>query len=472
MDSSVKIKKTWFIQSREGKIEDFYNTKNFKEVLGSGTYGSVIKASTKEGNQLRAIKVIPKSKVKDAERFKSEIEILAQLDHPNIIKLYETFEDNRHVYLVTELCKGGELFDRIISKGHFTEAEARNTFIQIMHAINYCHTNQICHRDLKPENFLLLDERPETTLKVIDFGLSKVFSKLKEQKPQAKVSMTTRAGTPYYISPEVLAGNYDESCDIWSAGVILYILLCGYPPFYGNTDAQILEAVKKGYYDFSSPEWKDVSESAKDLIKKMLCKPDKRLKADAVLRHPWMVAKLDKKDEKPLKLNYQMLRHFRNSEKLKKVALTFIASQMSESEIGGLAAIFHKLDKNGDGVLTFEEMQAGLSEMSDKAAKEIKAVIDSIDTDKSGTINYTEFIAATMERSVYLKEEKLWAAFKLFDKDGNGKISASELRDVLGADDNCKNDIKYYEQMIKEADLNGDGEIDYSEFIKMMSSNK
>jgi len=137
------------------------------------------------------------------------------------------------------------------------------------------------------------------------------------------------------------------------------------------------------------PEWKDVSESAKDLIKKMLCKPDKRLKADAVLRHPWMTAKIEKKDEKPLKLNYQMLRHFRNSEKLKKVALTFIASQMSESEIGGLASIFHKLDKNGDGVLTFEEMQAGLSEMSDKAAKEIKAVIDSIDTDKSGTINYT-----------------------------------------------------------------------------------
>lgn len=125
--------------------------------------------------------------------------------------------------------------------------------------------NQCNNRDLKPENFLLLDERPETTLKVIDFGLSKVFSKLKEQKAQAKVSMTTRAGTvniifgrklmrhqPYYISPEVLAGNYDESCDIWSAGVILYILLCGYPPFYGNTDAQILEAVKKGYYDFSS----------------------------------------------------------------------------------------------------------------------------------------------------------------------------------------------------------------------------
>lgn len=471
VDNSVKVKKTWFIRSKEGKIEDYYNLKANKEVLGTGTYGSVIKATTKDGNQPRAIKIIPKGKVKDAERFKSEIQILSQLDHPNIIKLYETFEDNRHVYLVTELCKGGELFDRIIKKGHFTESEARNTFIQIMHAIFYCHSNGICHRDLKPENFLLLDEKPDSALKVIDFGLSKTFNDAKGTKAP-KIAMTTRAGTPYYISPEVLAGNYDESCDIWSAGVILYILLCGYPPFYGNTDAQILESVKKGYFDFNSPEWKDVTEGAKDLIKKMLCKPDKRLTAEQVLKHPWMVLKVDKKDEKPLKLNYQMLRNFRNAEKLKKVALTFIASQMSEIEISELANLFHKLDKNGDGVLTFEEMQAGLSELGDKAAKEIQAVIDSIDTDKSGTINYTEFIAATMERSVYLKEEKLWSAFRLFDKDGNGKISATELRDVLGADDNFRNDLKYYEQMIKEADLNGDGEIDYSEFIKMMSSNR
>lgn len=471
MDTNVKVKKTWFIQSREGKVEDFYNTKANKEVLGTGTYGSVVKATTKDGNQPRAIKIIPKGKVRDAERFKSEIQILSQLDHPNIIKLYETFEDSRNIYLVTELCKGGELFDRIIQKGHFTETEARTTFVQIIHALNYCHSNGICHRDLKPENFLLLDEKPNSSLKVIDFGLSMVFNDDKH-KSKGKVAMTTRAGTPYYISPEVLAGNYDESCDIWSAGVILYILLCGYPPFYGNTDAQILEAVKKGYFDFNSPEWRDVSDAAKDLIKKMLCKPDKRLKAGEILNHPWMTVKTDKKDDKPLKLNYQVLRNFRSAEKLKKVALTFIASQMSESEIGELASMFHKLDKNGDGVLTFEEMQAGLSEMSDKAAKEIQAVIDSIDTDKSGTINYTEFIAATMERSVYLKEEKLWSAFKMFDKDGNGKISAIELRDVLGADDQFKTDLKTYEQMIKEADLNGDGEIDYSEFIKMMSANR
>ena len=167
------------------------------------------------------------------------------LDHPNVIKLYELFEDARNVYLVMELCTGGELFDKIINKGHFTEKEAAFIFQQIISAIFYCHKNFIVHRDLKPENFLFQNPDFRSTLKIIDFGLSKIWAKGEDQK-----SFRTRAGTPYYIAPEVLAGDYDESCDIWSSGCILYILLCGYPPFYGSSDAQILERVKKGAYSF------------------------------------------------------------------------------------------------------------------------------------------------------------------------------------------------------------------------------
>lgn len=168
-----------------------------------------------------------------------------------------------------------------MDKGFFTESEARSIFLQIIQALNYCHTNGICHRDLKPENFLFLTKADDSPLKVIDFGLSILFEDpAKKNGGSTKVSMKTKAGTPYYISPEVLAGNYDQSCDIWSAGVILYILLSGVPPFFGDSDPEILESVLKGEYSMTIPELNKVSESAKDLIKNMITKPDKRFTAN------------------------------------------------------------------------------------------------------------------------------------------------------------------------------------------------
>lgn len=284
--------------------------------------------------------------------------------------------------------------------------------------------------------------------------------------------MSTRVGPPYYISPEALTGKFDEPSDVWSAGVILYMVLCGYPPFSANTDAQILDSIQKGIYDFNGPEWKDVSDLAKDLIRKMLCKLDKRLSAGDVLKHPWFKEDSDKKSDKPLKLNYQSLKNFKNAQKLKKVVLSCIASQLSEGEISELPNLFRALDLNGDGVLTFEELKAGISGFNEKSAQELHEIMESIDTDKSGTINYTEFLASTMERNLYLKEEKLWSAFKMFDREGNGKISAQELKDILGQDEEYKPNIEYYHQIIQEFDKNGDGEIDYAEFIEMMNSTK
>jgi calcium-dependent protein kinase len=164
------------------------------------------------------------------------------------------------VFNPDRLCNGGELFDRIIEKEYFTEDEAARLFKQILMALNYCHSNNIVHRDLKPENFLFVSKDDTSDLKIIDFGLSKIMNGGKLQR------MKTRAGTPYYISPEVLAGNYDVSCDMWSAGCMLYILLCGYPPFYGDDNNEILAMVQKGNFDFDGEEWDDVSSDAKDLI--------------------------------------------------------------------------------------------------------------------------------------------------------------------------------------------------------------
>ncbi len=214
-----------------------------------------------------AIKSILKSKVNRVEILKREIEILAQVDHENIIKLIEVHEDVKYLHLITELCTGGELFDRIIAKseseeGHFEEKHAAQLTASILDAIAYCHERQIVHRDLKPENFLFVSEDENAPIKIIDFGLSR--------HDTTDGVMRTKVGTPYYVAPEVLKKNYTKSCDMWSIAVITYILLCGYPPFYGDSDNEIFDSVRAGKFDFPSPEWDTISDDAKDFICSLL----------------------------------------------------------------------------------------------------------------------------------------------------------------------------------------------------------
>jgi calcium-dependent protein kinase len=469
VDIDLKVKKMMFIQSREGKLENYYNVNLVTDVIGSGGFANVVKATTKEGNEPRAIKVLRKVKITYKDKFKSEIEILKQLDHPNVLNLYEVFEDYRNVYLVTDLCKGGELFDRIIAKGHFTESEARKVFIDMVRAVSYCHSHGICHRDLKPENFIYLDKKPDSHLKLIDFGLASTFSHQVTDTGKSNTAMTAQVGSVYYIAPEVLEGSYDESCDIWSLGVIFYTLLSGLRPFRGGTEDEILENICKRTYTLDGPEWENVSESAKDLIKHMLCKPNERLTAKEVLHHSWMLQEASH-DEEHLHVNFERLKGFANAQRLKKIALTMIASQMSEEDIIDLSELFEKLDTSGNGTLTVDEIREGLEEFKDRTSSEFTPFIDSIDTDKDGTVDYTEFIAATMQRNLYLKEEKLMAVFKMLDKDGNGKITAEDLKNVLEAHDNQRMNMGLYEKMIKDADQNGDGVIDYHDFVEMMQT--
>jgi calcium-dependent protein kinase len=394
------------------------------------------------------------------EKFTLEINIMIQADHPNIIKLYEVYEDNRYIFLIMEECSGGELFDRIIerinSKNMFTEKEAAAMFKQMMSAICYCHSQNICHRDLKPENLLFLNNKSDSPLKVIDFGLSKIFTSKTENK------MTTKVGTAYYVSPEVLQGNYDEKCDIWSSGVILYILLCGDPPFNGGNDNEIYRKIQAKKFSFPSHQWDKVSKDAKDLIKNMLCDPSVRFSAEDVLNHTWVQNLAPNSEEVILNLNTQTLCNYKNTNKLQKAVLTFIASRLKDEEIRVLREIFTALDTNQDGTLTAEEIKSGISKI-EGIDIDIDAIFNSIDTDGSGVINYTEFLAATIDQKIYLKEEKLYEAFKSFDKDGSGKISINEIKTVLGSSDDKLQEI------MNSFDTNNDGEIDYNEFLLMMS---
>jgi calcium-dependent protein kinase len=390
---------------------------------------------------------------------------MKKMDHPNIIRLFETFEDHRNIYLVMELCEGGELFDRIIELGHLTENQAAVLMQQMFRAVFYMHLNKIVHRDLKPENFLFLTKEPleKTPLKIIDFGLSCEFS-------EGQV-MSTKAGTPYYVSPQVLQGRYDEACDVWSCGVIMYILLCGYPPFYGDTDAQVLKKVREGTFTFNQADWRNISEDAKDLIRKLLAfNPKDRFTAEQALNHVWLQKTAPKAAAVPMdKSHVDNLKNFRAVNKLKKAALHVIALQMPDSEIEGLKAIFTSIDRNGDGQLTVQEVVEGLQKSGlDLSALgfDVEDILANIDSNGSGVIDYTEFIAATLDKKKYIKQDRLWSAFRVFDVDGNGRISKAELHKILGEHFVGKN----LDELIAECDLDGDGEIDFEEFVKMMNN--
>jgi calcium-dependent protein kinase len=450
--------KSNFVGIMKGNLLDKYTV---EKEIGAGGYARCLLVKNKTTGQLYACKELQKNKLNNVASLKSEIQILIKLDHPNIIKLYEIYENDNYIYLVMELCTGGELFDRIIQKTEqgkqFTEKEVANIFQQMMSAINYCHSNKIVHRDLKPENLLLASQDENSPIKVIDFGMSRIFNN--------KQAMFDKVGTAYYISPEVLDGFYDEKCDIWSAGVILYILLCGYPPFNGNDDDEIFESIKKRKFVFPEAEWANISKEAKDLINKMLSDPLTRLTAEQVLVHPWLVNQLNKNTKaKEIKLNFNTFKTYSGANKLSRAVLTYIASRLTDDEVKKLKDAFQKIDVNGDGMLTLEELKNAINQNPEVHVMNIEQIFKTIDTDNSGVINYTEFLAASIDKRIYLQEDKLRDAFKLFDEDKSGKISKSEISKVLKFKKSGAEMTKLFEKY----DLNGDGEIDFDEFLNMM----
>lgn len=450
------ISKEDFIAKVDGDIFKKYDV--IKE-LGSGGYARCLLVKNKTTGNLYACKEMQKNKLNDMAGFTREINIMTKLDHPNIIKLYEVYQTEMYIYLVMELCQGGELFDRIIANTEaekaFTEKQAAEIFRQMMSAINYCHKNKIVHRDLKPENLLCLTKDENSPIKVIDFGMSKIF--------HSKENMSERVGTAYYISPEVIKGVYDEKCDIWSAGVILYVLLCGYPPFNGDDDDDIMRNVLKKQFIFPSPEWDNVSEGAKNIIKRMLTDPDKRPTAEETLKDPW-IEKCAPGEKGAVKINSKAMKRYASACKLKKAVLIYMASRLTDNEIENLKKNFQSIDKNGDGMLSLTELKEAVNDTDGLPLSNVEEVFMTLDTDKNGKISYTEFIAASMEKNIFLNEAKLKEAFKLFDIDNSGKISRDEIISLLGGDKSSKELDKLFDKY----DSNKDGEIDFEEFIHMM----
>lgn len=448
-------------------------------IVGRGTWGEVKAVVDIGTGAKRAAKRIPKYFVEDADRFRQEIEIMKCLDHPNIVRLFESFEDSKDIYLVMDFCAGGELFDRLVDGGTFDEALAARIMLQILQAVAYCHSRKVAHRDLKPENFLFLSNSPWSSLKLIDFGLAAKF--------EPGIPLRTKAGTPYYVSPQVLEGRYGPECDVWSAGVIMYILLCGYPPFNSYSDRGIMEKVKTAEVMFPKLDWMGVSSDAKHLINCLLNKnPRKRATAEQALRHKWF--KLAEKQENnlsrgllPRKSQFgiellEKFRRFQGLSRLKKIALTIIAQHIDEDEIAGLRDIFMALDTAGDGVLTVDEIREGirLSGMG-KLPTDLDNVLSEVDTSGTGSIDFTEFIAACLHQSHYKQDEMCRKAFSVLDINRDGKISAEELERVFklaaGSDKagsaDANHDFEVHGALL-EADADGDGEISFQEFVNLM----
>lgn len=458
-----------FAASNRGSLEEFYKVE--KKIIGEGSYGSVVRCQNKDTHQWRALKSINKKLVKNAEQFREEMAIMKLLDHPNIVRLYETFEDQRTVFLVLELCTGGELFDRIVQAGNFSEEVAAKCVQQMLRAVNYMHLNYIMHRDLKPENWLLAsdEEIRNTDLKLIDFGLSKRFT------PGEFAS--TKAGTPYYVAPEVLDGRYAEKSDVWSIGVITYILLCGSPPFSGNDTVAVLDSVKRARPQFDKKEWKNVSSEAKQFLKAVLTRdPMMRPMAGEALTQPWVVKMQEAAcDPKVLCSNLTMsnLKNFALANKLKKASLNVIATQLTDSAIRDLKDMFINMDENNDGTLSIGELKEGLKEAGVVIPGDVEDMMEAIDTDGSGVIDYSEFLAATMDKRKYIQEDVCWRAFKVFDADGSGTIEKDELMKLMGCDAitdvmQAKLTEEEVDTIMKEVDTSGDGVIDFDEFLAMM----
>ncbi|PSR95421.1 Calcium-dependent protein kinase [Actinidia chinensis var. chinensis] len=397
-------------------MEDVRSMYTIGKELGRGQFGVTHLCTNKTTGEQLACKTIAKRKLvnkEDIEDVRREVQIMHHLTgQPNIVELKGAYEDKHSVHLVMELCAGGELFDRIIAKGHYTERAAASLLRTIVQIVHTCHSMGVIHRDLKPENFLLLNKDENSPLQATDFGLSVFF---KEESEQG-----------------------------------------------------IFNAILRGHIDFTSDPWPSLSSGAKDLVRKMLnSDPKQRLTTFQVLDHPWIKEDGEAPDTPLDNAVLGRLKQFRAMNKFKKVALRVIAGCLSEEEIMGLKQMFKGIDTDNSGTITLEELKQGLAKQGTKLSEyEVKQLMEAADADGNGTIDYDEFITATMHLNRMDREEHLYTAFQYFDKDNSGYITMEELEQALR--EFGMNDERDIKEIVSEVDADNDGRINYDEFVAMM----
>ena len=459
------------------------NINNLSEVyklerqLGEGGYGQVFLVRHRKMNLLRAMKIIPVNSKNEEEKTDEEIEFLRQLDHPNIVKLFEYFSDDDKYYLITEYCKGGDLFDLIMKKKNFSEMSAAYIMYQIFRALIYCHnSHHLVHRDIKPENIVVFRKNNAGEelydVKLIDFGISKIFNKIENYNGH-KVK-----GSLNYIAPEVLKRNYNEKCDIWSCGVILYMLVIGCYPFNGKDKNEILNNIERGNYSFPNGFIQNSSPEIRDLIQQCLqVNPSNRISAKKALNHPFFSLYEVKEffmhvTDSFLNKTVNNIKKYETKNSLQELTFTFLVHNYpNQNEITLLYRVFNKFNINNDGKLTKDELKKGLSKYlfrgkKSSAEKDAKAIFSKLDLNHNGYIECEEFVRAGIDKKLLKNRKVLRFTFDFLDKDKNGTISVEELKEVFGVVN--QEDEKKLVELMKTIDTDLDGLISFEEYYNMM----
>ena len=526
----IKIQTKNFIMKRFDSPWEHYKEVND---LGVGTYGLVKKVLLISSSIPRALKIIPKSKLirgVNNSMVINEIEILRSLDHPNIMKIYEYYEDNKNFYIVGEYCDSGDLYSKLEKLDNFSEVIVKIIMKQILSAIAYLHSKKIIHGDIKIENVLLntstkrkltrtftrlnqesnfkdlqkelinlkeenyskstkefFDNIKQYEIKLIDFGCSKIFTKNKkiitysnnneqteidENDDEKKENKKLIRGASLYCSPEVVINKYDEKCDEWACGVLMYILLCGSPPFYGKKDEEIFRNIKKGNFHFYYPQFKNVSDNAKDLISQLLkYDKNKRISAKDALNHPFFTEDFNLNQKIDINILIR-LKNLKSYNKIQQAVIAYLTmSFIDKDEEKKLRDVFRYIDKNSSGYIKKDDIKKAFKEQNlEIDENNLKNIFDILDSDSNGYIEYQEFLRALINKENLFSENNLKQVFELFDKDKSGQITWDDLYEIFFQSEDKNINEEIVQKFLEEINMKKEDSINFEQFSKIMKN--
>ena len=422
--------------------------------IASANFGDIFTCRHLPTNTLRCLKTYSKEKLKttNQNKFEEEVALISSFDHPNIFKIYEFYQDKKTFYLISEYLKGGELFNYITQGGDTSEKTVCVIMEQVLSAVNYLHAHDVLHRDLKPENIMLAQKGDIHSIKLIDFGTSKYFDRNEK--------MTAPIGTCYYMAPEMIKRAYDERVDIWACGVIMYILLVGYPPFNGRTDIDIFKSILHKPLIFDRDDWANITPGAINIIMGMLEKdPNIRINLSTIFKHNWFKRNFNIKARNGKNV-LKRLKSFSSNTKLENAIRIFLIQCYDiNEEQEQLLKFFKEADRNHDGMLDTEEIKAICKEQN--FSLDTKEFLKSADVNGDGKVNYSEFLMAAVDFKKKSGKKMVIDIFKSIDADNDGYVDRRELSRFL----NLSYNDPLIEELFEEADINKDNRLTIDEFL-------